>query len=590
MKVFRIRGKLKKIITAIAITVITFGCMQPIEAKCAVSNFDTVYQSNSNTLLGMAADFGIFVKEDLRTTSHNDSNFACGKLYLKNNITLRTDDAISYAGEVLSSGCIDKGYLYVSKGKVTKGTQYWMVDSYNVSDKFKGAVYAPSFIDLPKEFDKLTALANTMSTYGTQNTTYDFTQNNMKITCTSSYNVLNLEANQLNGNVDQLNIENLRGNKLLIVNVDMSKYSDSTYYFSRRIKLDKQLDAFDSDASNVIWNFKNYSGTISTGAETAGVILAPQANVIVNSGTHVGIVIARSYSNNSELHYVPFKYKDRTPVTVAIQSVDGNCCPSKPLGGVSLAVYTTDGVLVSGTEKMVAADSSGNYVARWAIDKPGSYYIQETQVVTGYVKTPVKARFDVTEVDGSLKLIMIIGKEADGYTNTIKNIDGEDRFYIRHYSNEVYAVALDAKNLKLLYNTAFEVYKYNGTPGNTDTMIAQGSAASDGFFQVNIPGTGFYYIKQTVTQNGYVVSSEIKQFAVYTTPIGHQLTVELDDVIGLSVLSILQKHLGTTMNIEKLTSSMNKELIAYGFLDGSKTNEYDSVTDACIIYMNDKIK
>lgn len=590
MKVLRVRGKLRKIITLIAITVITIGCIQPIEVKCAVSNNDTVYQSNSNTLLGIAADFGIFVKEDLKTTAHNDSNFACGKLYLKNNITPRTDDSISYAGEVLSSGCIDKGYLYVSKGKVTKGTQYWMVNNYNVSDKFKGAVYAPSFINISTEFDKLTALANTMSSYGTQNTKYDFSQNNMHITCTSNYNVLNLEAKQLNGNTDQLNIENLRGNKLLIVNVDMSKYSASTYYFSRRIKLDNQLAAFDSDATNVIWNFKNYNGTISTSAETAGVILAPQANVIVNSGNHVGIVIARSYSNNSELHFVPFKYKDRTPVTVAIQSVDGEYCPSEPLGGVSLAVYTIDGRLVNGTEKMVSPDTSGNFIARWAIDQPGCYYIQETKIVTGYVKTPVKARFDVIEVDGSLKLTMMKGNEADGYTNTIKNIDGEDRFFIRHYSNGVCAVALDANNQDVLYNTAFEVYKSNGTPGNTDPMIARGNTDSDGFFIVNIPEAGYYYIKQTVTQNGYVVSSEIKQFAVYTTPIGRQLIVELDDIVGLNVLSILQKYLGTSMSIGKLTDSLNKELIAYGFKDGNKTNSYYYVMDAFIIYMNDKMK
>lgn len=599
MKVLNVSNKLKKIITVMAMTVFIIGSIQPMQAKGATSNSnttyqtDTVYQPKATTILGIAADFGIFAKESFTTHAHSDSNFACGKLVLDRNITARTKDAVNYAGQVQTSDSsrIDYGYLYVGTGKVTKDSGYWLVDkNNNVATteyengelKFKGAYTAPKFINLDEEFTRLTALAYTMSKYEETLSAADYKlddQNSMEINCKSNYNVLNIAGKNSSGKNGFLNIKNLRGDKLLIINVNMDGFT-GTYDFSQKVQFDKVLDGFDKDASNVIWNFNNFSGTIRTSGLTAGVILAPQADVILGDANHIGIVIAKSLVTNHEVHYVPYQYRS----SIAIQSVDGNCCPSKPLSGVKFAIYTTDGKLVEGTEKEVASDYFGNFSARWEINKPGRYYIQETQVPAGYVKDPIKSRFDITEVDGRLKLTMIKGKEANGYTSTIKNLGGEDRFFIRHYSNEVFAVALDAKTLELLPNTSFEVYQ--GTPSNTIKQITEVSVDEKGFFSVNIPEAGYYYIKQTVTQAGYKVSSEIKEFAVYRTPIGHHLVVELDDAVGKKVLSILQSHLGTTMDIKKFTAAMNKELIAYGYKNGVMTNDYDAITDACIIYMN----
>ncbi len=607
MRYSSLKQSWKKAVALFTIGLTAFSLMQPVTAQAAEKKEvkqvnDMFTTSNPNNMLGIAADFGIFVKGKVTATGHSDTNVACSELDLsQSNYTPVAAKAINYVEKVANRVMIDKGYIYIKGGQAKKlqKNYYWDVNGYEVGgNEVKDVIIAPNFINLESEFNKLTELSKSLSKLQDSNTTFNGTDMNKKyISCSGDFNVLNLSADQLAGNKCELFINNIRGDKLLIINVDMSKVT-SDYKLMCKIGLDNSFPDyqtrtnFDQDAANVIWNFTNWNSNntsrkVETVDSTLGVILAPEAFVHINSGVHLGSVIAATFMNNNEVHYVPYR---RQTVEVSILSVNGDCCPSKPLSGTTFAVYTTSGKLVQGTEKKVVEGPDGNCTATWIMREPGKYYIRETQTVPGYTKTPVKARFNIDKVNNVLNLTMVKGKEANGYTETIR--DG--KFLIRHYSNELVAIAVDSSDFSTLTNTTFSVYESNSDPTDLTygNLIASGGADEDGIFVANLPDTGYFCIVQTNTQSDYTITISVKKIAVFLTPVGHQFIIELDQITGFDILSILTKseNLGSNMYMKKLTKSMNKELLNYASTSDEAAVNYDATTDTCIVFYNDSVK
>ena len=102
------------------------------------------------------------------------------------------------------------------------------------------------------------------------------------------------------------------GKDYILVNVDMTGYSD--FYFQGEHYIDgvQMMADFKNDTSNrIIFNFitkdgdtvKPYEGTLRTGSMTTGMILAPSATVYGACGNHGGTIVAGSYTHNTgEVH------------------------------------------------------------------------------------------------------------------------------------------------------------------------------------------------------------------------------------------------------------------------------------------------
>ena len=619
-----LKHSLKKLIATFSLGFVAFSVMQPMTAK-AETTTGTYKAKDPDNMLGVAADFGIFVRDTFSAIAHSNSNFACGQLSQGNprrtNITATKPDgrpdqeAVNYVKGITSDVQVDCGYLYLDKGKITKDKVYrgqnlininngeWNVDGYIVAgsgNMLKEPIIAPKYVDLETEFTKLSALANNL--YKLPDQTVDKSEfgkmNSRTLKCNSDYNVINLKAADLSADSEGIYIQGIRGNKLLIVNVDMSGVSKFDFtreiFLGEKNKPDSQIADYDKDACNIIWNFNNFSGTIVRKEKTAGIILAPNADVVTESGLLIGSVIAKNYIHNgSEVHYVPSNHK-LPSVQVSVTAINGNCCDdqskvSRSLPGVEFAIFTLDGKKVAGSEKTTQAISNDANIATWTLTQPGKYYIQETKTVQGFVQTPIKARFDVVNNNGILQVEKKLGKEANGYCAAYDK--ALDAFKIRHYSNEVVAVAFDSKNYKLLEGTSFMLTDDEGNQvKDDDGNVITGVTDAEGVFVINIPKPGYYRLIQTETKDGYSIPKNCVRFAIYHTPIGHEMVVELDTKTGEETLGILQKYYGAPSTMSKITKKFNQELKAYGYKDGVMTDEYNAATDTCIVFSNDMIR
>lgn len=628
MKNFRWKGKM---VAALTIVFAAVTCAQPKSVKAETYEpapvYEETYQAkNPNSQLGVAADFGVFVSGTAQFNAHSDTNVACGTLKLYNtNLTHKIPGTISYIQkaetEVKIAGA---DYIYFGSGNVENVKKNNVIESYRVNENkiykenLKGVYKTASktsFVDLNKEFEGLKRLAANLAT---ENTTAEYTKvdnNNFIFICKTDYNVVNITAKDMNSFQSNIKINNLAANKVLIVNVNTENAGEKIE-FKGQMMINNKAKEFDPLAGNIIWNFNDYSGKIKLmNGFKSGLVLAPNATITLEGSNLNGIAIAKGFKNVSgEAHYVPFHYDITTvkPVTVYADSVNGDCCPGIPLGEVEFAIYdATTNQMIEGTRQVVQNGSleqlpeiskDNRYFAKWDIDKEGTYYIKVVKSPSGYNKTTIKAKFIVTKQNGELVLTAVKGKEANGYSNAwITN----DLVRIRHYSQEVFATALDASTFEQLFDqnpsnsSKFELYSATNDVDDLTCVNLLGSfdMVANQFNYINIPKPGFYCVKQTQCVDGYTVTENIKKIAVFINPIGQYMVIELDQgEFSKEVLNAIFEDPSVsklTLKIKKLTKNLNDKLIQLGYVkddNGSymMTNDYEALTDTCLMFLNNE--
>lgn len=564
-------------IAAILAAFMAFGTTESLAGVKDVNGASVYVAEDPDNILGIAADFGVFVKK-ANFTGDAECNFACneltdgndikpnskGTIYIKN---YNVDNEIHHF-EASNRFYNSKPYLnvYFGNGYTVRkqGNRYFVsgknfqgdrIFDFNDPGEIKTEGNVP-FIDIDTELTRLVSVSAQIAGYKAVGVECDVQdQNDRKLKCTAENNVLNISyndlvnANQGGRSTTPLYIEGLKGTqRTLIVNVvdipgDVTTAVTPQIYFGKKNESNTSPDDCYDAASRVLWNFGSFSGTVDVQAYFGGTILAPSAKVSISAGPFVGSIIAQELLKTAnEIHQVPpviKKIKEPTEVTVSITALDGTCCDKDEFGnpasfrllpGVTVALYKKDAHNKYKKVKNSTQTTKSDAVASWTVKEAGEYCIKEISAPDGFVKTPIKCLFTVTEDEnGILRIKTIKGKESNGQSNTGKESDNNTKaaFKLRHYSDSIYMAAYNAGDGNLVKSE----YSVTDAKGNSvDVGVAQGLEDNLGnaydMKESHIKTPGRYAV-QLQGEN-----TETKYIDIYLLPNGLYLPVELDENYG----------------------------------------------------------
>ena len=188
--------------------------------------------------------------------------------------------------------------------KSTSGTVY---ASFNgVSQLNAKQIYHESettyTIDFTSAFAGLQLYSYAQYTKSDTGVSIDRKENTITITCEEGDDIVNLSTADLSKNIDV--IGNGTTNYSLIINITDAS---GDLKLSSPITINGSREGYSKESSHVLINFgTSYTGTVTFGEFNMGSILAPNANVIIES-THNGSVFAASVHNtNGEIHQSHF--------------------------------------------------------------------------------------------------------------------------------------------------------------------------------------------------------------------------------------------------------------------------------------------
>ena len=327
------KRKLMGFVAAMLSMFLLFGTVET-SAATTKENGATVYQAEyPDSLLGMAADFGIFA-DKVELTGHVASNVACNSL--KYNDMHTTANGYFYAKEWLGGNSIGSIADYVAyfdtatQLDVYVGSQYelkqeadgsWLilengrqignkVQKSGVAQKieFHNEDSAVPFIDIEKELGKLNDVAASLYQLPADGAKYERKgndDNNKTITVTKEFSVLNLPYSEVKKQ-NAIYITGIKGTERnLIINVTgipegAKEFDTDKIFLDEKDAPNNAPETNAKYASQILWNFGNYNGTINIKGEYAGTILAPSATVNLCAGNIVGSVIAKKFTTRSK--------------------------------------------------------------------------------------------------------------------------------------------------------------------------------------------------------------------------------------------------------------------------------------------------
>ncbi len=157
-------------------------------------------------------------------------------------------------------------------------------------------------IDFTSAFTGLQLYSSAQYTKSDTGVSIDRKENTITITCEEGDDIVNLSTADLSKNIDV--IGNGTTNYSLIINVTDTS---GDFKVSSPITVNGSREGYSKESSHVLINFgTSYTGTVTFGEFNMGSILAPNANVIIES-THNGSVFAASVHNtNGEIHQSHF--------------------------------------------------------------------------------------------------------------------------------------------------------------------------------------------------------------------------------------------------------------------------------------------
>lgn len=336
------------VVTKIVKTTTTQKDGETTETKTEEREPFSDFTYSTDDLLGDIKNFAVFAKE-YTVNSDMEGNIAVGTLHFNggnvgvdqsklqgefgdgyksdgNNFTstsYKDNDTVSYIGTIASSGEVrfhttGAALVVGSQNAVSSdGQNYFLTDENGHTVKLTDGnskisdVYVATKeteIDFDKAFEQLekyaTKLAGTSANAQINQTGGDSNNPQYTISGTETETgvyVVSVDISCFNNNSGFINVT-LPENSQLVINVT-GLVDGESYSLNRQLQMNGQtIGQWDSAASNIMFNFGTYAGTLDFGETSKGVILAPKATVQINT-THDGSVIAEKVSNtNGEIH------------------------------------------------------------------------------------------------------------------------------------------------------------------------------------------------------------------------------------------------------------------------------------------------
>ncbi len=195
--------------------------------------------------------------------------------------------------------------------------------------------------NMPADFTSFTSLSQMLATAESSN----------------DVNIININANDI---VDYVDVD--YDGRFIVFNVDVSSNNGS---FKPNVKLHSSefpngfivVNAlFNHDGYNwpsrILWNVLNgtepYAGDIQTGANTSGILLAPNGSVVNLGGNWGGTIIAKNYNHNgSEIHSEQWDDDIAIGETAVQNSIDKTSLYVRKLWNLNGETRWPDGVTVT---------------------------------------------------------------------------------------------------------------------------------------------------------------------------------------------------------------------------------------------------
>lgn len=607
---------LMSLLLVLALSLSNFGMVEA-KAEEKVTGKAEVPVLDESTVLGKAANFGAFVDGTYRIDGHIDGTIAVGCLQMGNSTNYnvgRGSNKASYVQsfkkgsdnpiQVGNSGSYDEILIIPNSIELVKEGNYGIaakdINGQVVKFDFsanKVAQCSSEYINFAKEFEKISYVSDFWRNQADTTVLKD-----KKVECdpNKKMNFLTIGVNEIRNN-ESFEVKNLGNNSLLVVNVDTEGKTEVE--LSKELKVNNTGWDWNEYAPNVVWNFGDFSGKITIGKGNGGVIIAPKASVDTNN-TWAGSIICHELHTQGEIHYVPFRFKaDTTPDYFFISSVDGTCCPSTPVLGGKYTLYKYNEETKK-YKKVSTKSASDDSLLIWEIKEDGQYYVKQTEKVgEGYNQTLVKAKFNASkDAFGNVTVTLDPGSEAKGYSskNAVstteyngKTING---YKLRNYQNIFSATAIDVGKmeadkeyegdamLEISVESTYAVYEISkkeigsfSAEGKTPYAVATANADNEFAADLNLQKTGYYALIQTSAE-GFEASEEVVYVAVYMTPLGQSISVEvtadtIDTVVGI---------IGEAKQFTKITAATKKS-----FEKLAELADYADITDGWALYIHE---
>ncbi len=302
----------------------------------------TTYQYATADDLGSANSFAV-VAEEFNKDNHMEGTFATGSLITKGDICgitgnvqgyINPNENLIYIGDVddisnlQTNNGVDTDLLVLPKGTTF---DYSFNNNTGVSVSYNGktANYNSQAsmnvkeitttdktdykIDFSKAMSSLSTYANARMGEDTvgKNTTVvkdsmdvDFNNRKIVVDCGAGKNVITITADELENYMIDVKGSSNEAFSLVVNVTDANK---GTYNFNRRVTVNGNNDGYGVCGGLVLFNFAGSESTLTFQQENIGVVLAPKADVVVQS-THNGSVFAKTVKNDGcEIHQNPFK-------------------------------------------------------------------------------------------------------------------------------------------------------------------------------------------------------------------------------------------------------------------------------------------
>ena len=609
------RRKLLSFVAALLSAVMVIGT---VETSAAVSNANgaPVYVAeDSSNLLGMAADFGIFA-DTIKLTGHVASNVACNSL--RYNGLDATAYGVFYAKEFVDPydvafgantdyirflASVDDLDVYVGsdyKLERVDGNNAWNVTGKNgrtvkiskggnaKTITFHNEDASTPFINIDAELATLKQTAVSLAAMPAVGASFSAQdQNERKIEVTGAQSVLNLSYNDLKQYDTPLYITGIKGTgNTVIINIKdipagVKSVSTPQIYLDGKNRPNNNAESCAEYTSQVLWNFGSYSGTVYVDREFGGTILAPAAFVDLHGGNIVGSVIAKSFQNGSEVHFIPYKGKkieQPSEVTVSVESVDGTCCPATVRLSFSAALYKLNPA-TGKYKKQGGTKVSPEGFLTWTIKNEGTYYIREFDVQENFVQTPIKCIFSVEKDENGILRIYpkknASESKGESQKYTVNKANTDLTFKLRHYSDSMYfaAYSLDEKEIALhSFDYSFEVINLD-TAAYIRYDVAQGLSEAYEMYEAHM--TAGHYAVNMYRDNELI---EAKCVDVYVAPVGSLFFVERDNE---ELANEYERYLGTKLNMTKIKKSDRDQMQR---LAKENPADFAMMTDGCLFF------
>ena len=288
MRFSKVRTQLKRLmvslLTAALVATGTLGYYKVVQATENVS---------VASIISDAYGYGIFVSGSTYISGDSESNICTTHLAYNANIGYSGVGTIYVDGTYQASGShIRCSNLVLGSAEFTQSNDQWYVNGKFVGNSSQIGRIDRGKYDIQSAMSTILENAVDLHLKGTEATTNS--EGKWVFDLESGQNIL--KVSDVSSFTPKVSIT--QGNTLIM---NITPVGDSITVSGQDVKGMVSHPGQD-EASVVVWNFGNYSGTINA-SNMFGTIIAPNASVVLGGGNLCGRVIAANYTSQSETHF-----------------------------------------------------------------------------------------------------------------------------------------------------------------------------------------------------------------------------------------------------------------------------------------------